>query len=85
MRITQKNGNNPYLSVCMLLLCITPYISFPLCTYTTSICIVHIYIYIYTHFTSTINPLINDYVSGRVDEVKKKKSVQVQTYVVRRI
>lgn len=42
----------------------------------------YIYIYIYT---STINPLINDYVSGRVDEVKKKKSVQVQTYVVRRI
>lgn len=65
----------------MLLLCITPYISFPLCTYTTSICIVHIYI----HFTSTINPSINDYVSGRVDEVKKKKSVQVGTYVVRRI
>lgn len=45
----------------------------------------YIYIYIYIHFTSTINPLINDYVSGRVDEVKKKKSVQVQTYVVRRI
>lgn len=83
MRITQKNGNNPYLSVCMLLLCIAPYISFPLCTYTTSICIVHIDIYIYTLYK--YNQSFNDYVSGRVDEVKKKKSVQVHTYVVRRI
>lgn len=31
------------------------------------------HIYIYIHFTCTINPLINDYVSGRVDEVKKKE------------